>query len=217
MSNNPTIRTIDAFKSKLKGGGARPNLFEVRIAAFPDVARELWSSDDIEDFKFLCKAATLPASNVAPIDVPFRGRILKVAGDRTFDPWTITVINDEDWAIRTAFEGWMNGISKLDNNSGTTSPTSYMVDADVYQLGHGETAISGHKNTDFNGPSGGISGKGESTSAVLRQYKFLSIWPSNISEIALSYETGDTIEEFTVEFQVQYWRAKNGIPGKEIL
>ncbi len=211
MANNPGLKTINDFKSRLAGGGARPNLFEVAIDNIPSFANDLWQ-DEKTDFRFLCKAANLPASNVAPIDVPFRGRILKVAGDRTFDPWTITVINDEDWAIRTAFEGWMNGISKLDNNSGTTSPTSYMVDADVYQLGHGETAISGHKNTDFNGPSGGISGKGESTAAVLRQYKFLSIWPSNISEIALSYETGDTIEEFTVEFQVQYWRAQQNGP-----
>jgi hypothetical protein len=211
MANNPRLKTINQFKSRLAGGGARPNLFEVAIDKFPSYAEGLWTKEK-DDFRFLCKAANLPASNVAPIDVPFRGRILKVAGDRTFDPWTITVINDEDWAIRTAFEGWMNGISKLDNNSGTTSPISYMVDANVYQLGHGETAIKDSDNQAANGPSGRITGEGGETSAVLRQYQFVDIWPSNISEIALSYETGDTIEEFTVEFQVQYWRAINGIP-----
>ncbi len=208
-SNAPGLKTINQFKSRLAGGGARPNLFEVAIPSFPSYANDLWENEK-EDFRFLCKAAALPASNVAPVDVPFRGRILKVAGDRTFDPWTLTIINDEDFKIRTAFEGWMNGISKLDNNSGTTSPGSYMVDADVWQLGHGESPIttaSGSTAT-VNGPSGGISGAGGDTAAVLRQYKMIGVWPSNISEIALSYETGDTIEEFTVELQVQYFRSQ---------
>ena len=104
-----TLRTISNFKSRLVGGGARPNLFEVDIPNLPVAAGSAeWPA---ETFKFLCKAANLPASNVNPIDVPFRGRILKVAGDRTIDPWTITVINDEDFRIRTALELWMNGIS----------------------------------------------------------------------------------------------------------
>jgi len=207
MANNPGLRNIQDFKSRLSGGGARPNLFEVAIDKFPSYADGLWQTEKT-DFRFLCKAANLPASNIAPIDVPFRGRILKVAGDRTFDPWTLTVINDEDFKIRTAFEGWMNGISKLDNASGTTGPNSYMVDADVYQLGRGITANSGSKAGDVpNGPSGGISGAGGQDTATLRHYKFFSVWPTNVSEIALSYETGDTIEEFTVELQVQYFRA----------
>ena len=71
----------------------------------------------------MCKAAQLPASNIAEIPVPFRGRVLKVAGDRTFDPWTITVINDTDFKIRTAFEKWMNGINKHDDNSGIVTPS----------------------------------------------------------------------------------------------
>ena len=85
----------------------------------------------------MCKAAALPASNIAQIDVPFRGRIFKVAGDRTFDVWQITVINDEDFKIRTAFEEWMDQISKLDNNMGATDPSAYMTNATVYQLGRG--------------------------------------------------------------------------------
>ena len=103
-----TLRTITDFKSKLIGGGARPNLFEVEIPAFPAAATASgasWgtaSGAEAESFKFLCKAAAMPASNIAPIEVPFRGRTLKVAGDRTFDTWTVTVINDENFQLRTA-------------------------------------------------------------------------------------------------------------------
>ena len=92
------LKTISQFKSRLQGGGARPNLFEVNINDFK------FADWDNETFQFLCKAAALPASNVTPIDIPFRGRSLKVAGERTFDTWTITVINDEDFKLRTAFE-----------------------------------------------------------------------------------------------------------------
>ena len=199
MAEAPQIKTLSNFKSMLKGGGARPNIFEVQIPEFPSyVAKD---GETLKDFSFLCKAATLPASNVANIDVPFRGRILKVAGDRTFDPWTLTVINDEDFRLRTAFEAWGNGISKLDNNTGATSPQVYMKDGFVYQLGRGATLSSV-------GPTGGVSGKGPTEQAnVLRAYKFIDIFPTNVSEIALSYESSDAIEEFTVEFQVQYYEA----------
>ncbi len=124
VSNRPNIRNISNFKEKLAGGGARPNIFEVSIPDFPDFAKNQWDNNTRLTFNFLCKAAALPASNVAPIDVPFRGRILKVAGDRTFDTWTVTIINDEDFKIRHAFEVWMNGINKLDNATGATSPSS---------------------------------------------------------------------------------------------
>ena len=198
--NPPSVRNISQFKSAMRGGGARPNLFEVAIPEFPSfVGGGVYGNVDKATLRFMCKAANLPAANIAPIDVPFRGRILKVAGDRTFDPWTITVINDEDFRLRTAFEAWGNGISKLDNATGATNPNVYMKDGFVYQLGRGGT-ISSVK------PTGGISGKGPTESAnVLRAYKFIDIFPTNVSEIALSYETGDTIEEFTVEFQVQYY------------
>ena len=144
----------------------------------------------------------LPASNVAPIDVPFRGRILKVAGDRTFDTWTVTVINDEDFKLRSAFELWMNGISKLDNNTGATQPSSYMANAIVHQLGRG--ADKGRHSTTNSDIAGGTAIK------PLRTYMFNDIFPTNISQIDLSYDTGDTIEEYTVEFQVQYWTAGSG-------
>jgi hypothetical protein len=190
-----TLRTISNFKSALAGGGARPNLFEVSMPSLPEAAGNPdWNADT---FNFLCKAAALPASNISPIDIPFRGRILKVAGDRTFDPWTITIINDEDFKIRTALELWMNGISKLDNNTGATNPTSYMTNAVVHQLGRGDK-----KESKQNYPS-----SGNSDLKPLRTYMFFGIFPTNIGAIDLSYDSSDTIEEYTVEFQVQYWSA----------
>ena len=99
--------SIQDFKSALIGGGARPNLFEVTIPSTPAAVNLT------ENFPILCKAAALPASNIASIDVPFRGRIFKVAGDRTFDTWTVTVINDQDFLIRDAMEAWMQSIGQL--------------------------------------------------------------------------------------------------------
>lgn len=197
-----TLRTITGFKERLAGGGARSNLFEVSIPSFPAPLQDLWrtgAGNEIDTFKFLCKAAALPASNITSIDVPFRGRIMKVAGDRTFDPWTVTIINDEDFQLRTAFELWMNSISKLDNNTGITNPTSYMTDAFVYQLGRGANQRKfSESNSDID--------NGDAI-PPLRTYKFYDIFPTNVSEIAVSYEDSDTIQEFTVEFQVQWWSA----------
>lgn len=194
MSN---LKTITQFRSKLEGGGARPNLFEVNINDFK-FANPGW---DNEKFQFLCKAAALPASNVTPIEIPFRGRTLKVAGDRTFDTWTVTVINDEDFKLRTSFEQWMNGISKLSDASGATQPNAYMGNAIVHQLGRG---YNQGKNSVRNSGDGDGSG-GNSGVTPLRTYYFDGVFPTSISAIDLSYDTGDTIEEYTVEFQVQYW------------
>ena len=180
--NRPPLRTITGFKSKLAGGGARPNLFEVEIA-FPD---ETAIDNDVKDkSRFLIKAAALPASNITPIDVNFRGRILKIAGDRTFDTWTITVLNDVDFSIRSAFEKWMNLINKMSDATGEQNPAVYQPDAYVHQL-------------DRDG-------------STLRTYKFHDVFPTNISQIDLSYETVDAIEEFTVEMQVQWWEALKGV------
>jgi len=195
MATIPT-RGISAFKSKLTGGGARPNLFEVSVT-FPDTVSLGIQQDgsgqfDSDRFRFLCKAAALPASNVAPIDVPFRGRILKVAGDRTFDTWTVTVINDEDFNHRRAFEAWMQNIAQYGDHSGLTDPSSYMGNATVYQLGR--TASSKQQTSDSN-----------VSSTIIAQYKFVDIFPTNVSQIDLSYDTSDTIEEFTVEFQINYY------------
>ncbi len=179
--NTTPLRTISDFKSRLSGGGARPNLFEVELA-FPDAVAI--NNDVLQKARFLVKAAALPASTIAPIDVPFRGRILKIAGDRTFETWTITVINDTDFSLRSAFEKWMNTINKMSDATGVVDPEAYQKDATVKQL-------------DRDG-------------SVLRSYKFWDIFPTNISTIDVSYETTDTIEEFTVEMQVQWWEAYRG-------
>ena len=185
-------RTIDKFKSRLTGGIARPNLFEV-VLAFPDGAVDESVSDIDPKTRFLVKAAALPASNIAPISVPFRGRQLKIAGDRTFDEWTITVINDTDFAIRGSFERWMNSMSKVSDNAGNINPEDYTKDAYVYQLGR-SPVDSQSQTSDQNMP-------------ILRTYKFYSIFPTNVSQIDLSYDSSDAVEEFTVTLQVQWWEA----------
>ena len=178
--NPPPLRTISNFKSKLTGGGARANLFEV-VLTFPDVAQP--DSAVLEKARFLVKGANLPASNVAQIEVPFRGRVLKIAGDRTFDSWTVTVINDTDFAIRSAFERWSNTINRLSDNTGLTNPADYQADAYVYQLDRDGT--------------------------TLRSYRFFDTFPTQVGPIELSYDA-QGIQELTVELQVQYWEAIKG-------
>ena len=179
--NPPPLRTISDFKSKLTGGGARANLFEV-VLTFPDLVQP--ATDVLDKSRFLVKAARLPASTIQQIDVPFRGRILKIAGDRTFDSWSITVINDTDFAIRSAFERWMNVINRLSDNTGAVNPADYQADCYVYQL-------------DRDGQS-------------LRSYRFFDTFPTQVGPIELSYDaTG--IQEFTVELQVQYLEVIKGV------
>jgi len=172
--NPPPLRTISDFKSKLTGGGARANLFEV-VLTFPDAAKP--PDEVLDKSRFMVKGARSPASNIAQIEVPFRGRVLKIAGDRTFDSWTVTVINDTDFSIRSAFENWMNTINKLDNNTGLVNPADYQADAYVYQL-------------DRDGQD-------------LRAYRFYDTFPTQVGPIELSYDA-QGIQEFTVELQVQY-------------
>ena len=188
---NTKDRTLDAFKGRMIGGGARPNLFECELYFPDDAIPEGTTRDALTDrTRFLVKAANLPASNISPINIPFRGRNLKVAGDRTFDPWTITIINDVDFGIRTAFERWMNLINKHEDNAGLTDPTSYQKDLYVKQLGRAE-AQGSNPTTNAKIP-------------VLKQYRFLGTFPTNVSDIALSYDSSDTIEEFSVTLEVQW-------------
>ena len=171
------ILGVDDFKSKIRGGGARPNLFKATVN-FPTYA-----AGDVELTSFMCKGAQLPASLTNVIDVPFRGRQLKVAGDRTFEPWTVTIINDTDFAVRDSMERWLNGINNHKANAGLTNPVDYQADLIVDQL-----------DRDGN---------------EIKTYNFRGAFPVNISNIELSYETVDTIEEFTVEFQIQYWESNS--------
>ena len=179
--NTPPLRKITDFKSKLSGGGARANLFEV-VLSFPASAST--DTNTLDKIRLLVKAAALPASTIGPVNVPFRGRILKIAGDRTFESWTVTVINDTDFAIRSAFEKWINSINRVSDATGVTDPAEYQADAFVYQL-------------DRDG-------------STLRAYHMYDIFPTNVAAISLSYETTDVIEEFTCEFQVQWWEAIKG-------
>ena len=200
---SPGSRTLNDFKNRISGGGARPNLFECEIS-FP-TGINLTASDDgislAEKTRFLVKAASLPGSTINVIDIPFRGRNLKIAGDRTFDPWTITVINDVDFNIRNAFEKWMNYMNKHEDNSGELNPVNYQRDMKVYQLG--KAGIAGDMSTNGN-------------MQVLKAYKFYGMFPTSISAIDLSYDQADTIEEFTVDLQVQWWDALDST-GKTIL
>ena len=165
---------IDDFKSQLIGGGARANLFKV-TCNFPDIITRV----DTVKTSFMIKAAQLPSSVIAPITVPYRGRQLQIAGDRTFEPWTITVINDTGMEVRNAFESWMNGINSHVANIGASNPTLYTADMYVDQL--------------------------DKAGNTTKQYKFVGTVPTNISAIDVSNDSENTIEEFTVELQVLYW------------
>src|SRR6056300_428571 len=169
------ILGVDDFKSKLRGGGARPNLFQVTIN-YPGFA-----NGDAELTSFLCEAAELPGSTFGQIPVPFRGRVLKMAGDRTFPEWTTTIINDTDFAIRNAIERWMNGINSHSENSGLSTPIEYEADLKVEQL-------------DRNGDK-------------LKTYNFRGAYPQDLSPIALSYEANDQIERFSCTWAFQYWES----------
>jgi hypothetical protein len=197
---SPGLRTLNDFKNRISGGGARPNLFECEIN-FPTGI--ILTDDGVslaEKTRFLVKAASLPGSTINVIDIPFRGRNLKIAGDRTFDPWTITIINDVDFKIRNAFEKWMNYMNKHEDNSGELDPVNYQRDMKVYQLGK-----AGMNDMATNG-----------NMKVLKAYRFYGMFPTSISAIDLSYDQADTIEEFTVDLQVQWWDALDG-NGSSIL
>jgi T4-like virus tail tube protein gp19. len=168
---------VDDFKSKLRGGGARPNLFKVTIN-YP-----AYVNGDAELTSFLCEAAQLPGSTMGIVTVPFRGRQLKVAGDRTFPEWTVTIINDTDFAVRNSMESWMNGMNAHSANTGLTSPIAYETDLFVEQL-------------DRDGSS-------------LKKYTFRGSFPTDLSAIDLSYASVDEIERFSVTFAYQYFEAEN--------
>jgi len=189
-------RSIDSFKARLVSGGARPNLFEVEMD-FPSGVGIF--DDEIENttHRMMIKGAQLPASNIAEVVVPFRGRQLKVAGDRRFDPWTITILNDGDFKLREAFERWANYIIKVSDGSGTINPSDYFADWRVNQLGRAQTDLNS------TGQQNGA------TLPILRRYNMKGCWPSSVSAIDLNYDTQDTVEEFQVTLQVQWWEAYN--------
>ena len=190
-------RSITNFRDRLIGGGARPNMFEVNIT-LPELVQGL--GDIEQDMRFLVKAAEIPAANIGNIPVPFRGRVLPVAGDRTFDPWTVTVINDAQFNIRDAMEQWSNLINDLQFDVGDINPADYQTKAEVFQLSRQDT-----------GTGAGSASKGSRIIQTLRTYNFEGIYPNAVSSIPLDYGATDQIEEFQVTFNYLFWTSD--LPG----
>lgn len=170
------MANIDAFKANLLGGGARANQFFVQLT-FPQYVAggALLSAKG----QFVCKGAQLPASMIDNTPVNFRGRQVNLAGERTFAPWTVTILNDNDFALRNAMEAWMNGINDVANNTGRLAPSAYQVDIDVFQLDRNGTPV--------------------------KSYKFVNAYPTEVSAIELNFDTNNQIEEFQTTFQYNYW------------
>lgn len=183
--------SVAEFKSNLQFGGARPTLFQVQISPPAQLGLNL----DLNKAPFLVRAAAIPASNIGLIPIPYFGRIVKMAGDRVFDPWTVTVINDEDFKIRNALETWSNSINQLRGNTrlGSAANLSYKATAQVTQY-----SKTGNK---------------------LRTYNFEGLYPATISTIDLGWQATDQIEEFTVTFEYDNWvvdtGSATGTPGNQ--
>lgn len=174
---------VNELKSQLTLGGARSALFQVQIQNPVNATADLKAP-------FMIKAASIPASNIGTIEVPYFGRKVKVAGDRTFEEWTVTVINDEDFLVRNAMESWMNAINSHQENIrefGSTSPEHYKSQAQITQF--------------------------SKTGVPVRVYNFNGLYPTNISAIEVGWEQVDTIEEFTVTFNYDWWDVSGGITG----
>ena len=169
------MANINDFKATLKGGGARGNQFSVNMP-FPGYAAV---GGESRTMSFLCRTTNLPGMTLGEVAVPFRGRSLYIAGDRTFETWTTTILNDTDFAIRNAFERWMNGINALSDNSGLENPADYQVDAFVDQLDRAGT--------------------------VIKSYTFRGMWPLTIAPIELTYDGNDAVEEFEITYRYQFF------------
>ena len=172
------MASINDFKANLIGGGARANQFRVTITPPPGIAIGL----DVRRTSFMCKGTNLPAQELTPIEVPFRGRKIYIAGDREFaETWTTTFINDTDFMVRNALERWSNGINDLALNTGVIDPADYQTDLTVEQLDRDDT--------------------------ILKTYIFRSAWPVTISAIELTSEAADTLEEFECTWRYQHFEA----------
>ena len=172
------MAAIDDFKANLIGGGARANQYRVTITAPPGIAIGL----DVRRTSFLVTASNLPAQTLAEIAIPFRGRSIYIAGDRSFDDtWSTSFINDTDFMIRNAMERWSNGINDLAAGTGVISPADYQTDLTVEHLDRDDT--------------------------VLKSYIFRSAWPTSVSAIELTNEASDAIETFEVTWRYQHFEA----------
>ena len=172
------MANIDDFKANLIGGGARANQYRVTVTPPPGIAIGL----DVRRASFLVTASSLPAQTLGEIAIPFRGRNIYIAGDRTFDdPWTTTFMNDTDFMVRNAMELWSNGINDLANNTCVISPADYQSDLTVEQLDRDDT--------------------------VLKSYIFRSAWPTSVGAVELTNDTADAIETFEVTWRYQHFEA----------
>ena len=172
--------SVNEFRSQMTGDGARPNLFEVSMP-FPSFSSPANAQTKLT---FMCKTAQLPGSTVNAVPVSYFGRELKFVGNRTFADWTISVINDEDFVVRNAFERWMNGINSHNlnvRNPLALAPLGYSVDSEVTQFGK-------QGNT-------------------LKKYRFVGVFPTDITPIDVDWGSNDTIEEFSVTLSYQWWDA----------
>tara|TARA_R110000824_G_scaffold49838_26_gene139739 strand:+ start:465 stop:1052 length:588 start_codon:yes stop_codon:yes gene_type:complete len=179
---------VDAFKSGLTRGGVRPNLFEVQME-FPAIVGGVGADTNVtQKMTFTCKAASLPEATIGMIDVPYFGRTVKFAGNRTYGEWTTTVFNDEDFAVHDAIRNWielMNGPASNMRLAGSTR--QYQVDASVTQFG-----TNGDK---------------------LKTFRFHNIWPSVLSPVDLDWGSNDQLEELVCTWQYDYWISATGTEG----
>jgi hypothetical protein len=174
---------VNEIRSHLQFGGARPSLFQVHVTNPANGAGD-------GELPFMCRAASLPAWSVGTVSVPYFGRTIKLAGARTFDPWTVRVYNDEDFKVRNALEQWSNYINSLEGNVTQFSdsrPANYKSQATVTQL--------------------------SKRNEVLRVYQFTGIWPSAVSTIDLDWDAGDQLEQFAVTFNYDYFQVLDGTTG----
>jgi hypothetical protein len=176
MATERSIFNVDQFKTAMVGGGARANQFFVALN-FPSYVAT--GSAAAAQGSFLCSAASLPGSVVAPTIVQYRGREVKFAGERTFAPWSVTIMNDASFIIRNSFEKWMDGMNGLQNNNGRTNPRDYQKPMYVTQL--------------------------DRNNQPLKNYEIIDAFPIDMSDITLNYGDNDTIETYTVTFQYQYY------------
>ena len=172
------MANIDDFKANLIGGGARANQFRVTITEPPGIAIGL----DVRRTSFLVRGTNLPAQTLAEIAIPFRGRSIYIAGDRSFDEtWSTTFMNDTDFMIRNAMERWSNGINDLAEGTGVIAPADYQTDLTVEHLDRDDT--------------------------ILKSYIFRSAWPTSVAAIDLTNEAADAIETFEVTWRYQHFEA----------
>ncbi len=175
------MANIADFKAQMIGGGARPNQFRVELTFPSYVTLGIVAGQRAQ---FLCKAAQLPGSTIENIPVLYRGRPVNFAGERTFQPWTVSIYNDTTFGIRNSLEQWQSGIQNYNSTNGRVNPRDYQVDLNVHQL-------------DRNG-------------AIIKSYKFHDAYPTSISAVGLDFEQQNAIEQFDVEFTYNFFTSNTG-------